>query len=652
MTPSGRPSDREERVNEAVAAYLEAAEQGRAPDESEFLVRYSDVRGELEAFFQNRRQFAAAAQQHGHAGWRAGQGDLLEKLASFPGVNDRAGRPAPSPPAGLPPGGTGRGPQAEAPTLAPDQLQGAAPVTRVRYFGDYELLDEIAKGGMGVVWRARQVSLNRTVALKMILAGQFASEAEVQRFRLEAESAANLDHPNIVPIYEIGDHRGEQYYTMKLIEGTSLARSIAAGQWPSAAPDTQQRIARLLVPVARAVHHAHRRGILHRDLKPGNVLIDRGGQPHVTDFGLAKRADGAERLPNAQGAATPAPRPRGAGGLAARSMTLAGEIVGTPSYMPPEQAAGKKDLTVAADVYSLGAILYELLTGRPPFRAASELETLVQVLESEPHRPAAVAPGVDPDLESICLKCLEKDPERRYPSAESLAADLERWLSLETVQARNPTRGERIRRFYKRHGRAAILGTLLIAWTLLVPLFFLITAHTRGAGSFLLLVLNLANVYLAYYYVRFAGGNAVPLPGSPAYRLALARRALDAFAPLPRMAFSPDGQRLAVAAGGQPIKVWSREVRADPLVLGSHAKKVTALAFSPDGGRLASGAWDRTVKLWTVSETKVSETVIRSPSTVQSLVFRPDGKLVAGACVDGIVRVWDAADGRQVNSLE
>src|SRR5262245_43795642 len=312
-----------------------------------------------------------------------------------------------------------------------ESITARQPAASLGRFGRYELLEEIAQGGMGVVYRARDTALNRAVALKMILAGQFASEREVKRFRAEAEAAARLDHPNIVPIYEVGEQDGRPFYSMKFMEGGTLTERLAASQTPL---DSRQTAA-LLVKLARAVHHAHQRAILHRDLKPGNILLDAQGEPHVSDFGLAKCLDSAEGL------------------------TLSGAMLGSPSYMSPEQAAGKTErLTTASDTYSLGALLYQLLTGSPPFEAATPLATMKRVMEEEPRKPSALNPAVDRDLETVCLKCLEKDPQRRYASAESLADDVERWLRHEPIRARPSAPAERLGKWIRRNpGPAALL---------------------------------------------------------------------------------------------------------------------------------------------------------------------------------------------------
>jgi serine/threonine protein kinase len=280
---------------------------------------------------------------------------------------------------------------------------------RPRRVGGYELLEELGRGGMGVVYKARQIGLNRLVALKMIRAGQLAAVAEVQRFRAEAEAVAQLDHPHIVPVHEVGEQHGLPYFSMELVEGTSLSEHL-----PRLAGERRAAV-RLLATVARAIYHAHQRGIIHRDLKPANILVDANGEPHVTDFGLARRVEGGSGL------------------------TQTGAIVGTPSYMPPEQADGKKGLTTAVDVYALGAILYELLTGRPPFVAETPVETVLQVRAGEPERPRSLNPQADRDLELICLKCLQKDPHHRYSSAEALAADLEHWQAGEPLSVRPPS---------------------------------------------------------------------------------------------------------------------------------------------------------------------------------------------------------------------
>jgi tetratricopeptide (TPR) repeat protein/tRNA A-37 threonylcarbamoyl transferase component Bud32 len=414
----------EEPVDQVIALYREAVAAGQAPDREAILAAHPQLQAELESFFAAEERFRLAAK---------------ECLVVEPPGKDVDEQESAAAASATPPSVTG------ATALA-------QPGARVGpHFGDYELVREIARGGMGIVYEARQRSLNRVVALKTIRSGELAEPADLRRFRSEAEAAACLDHPNIVPIYEVGEHDGRAYFSMKFIEGGALTRAVLC---LLAAPRTA---ARLLATVARAVHYAHQRGILHRDLKPANILIDDAGQPYITDFGLAKRVLNPEEPP-------------AAGGL-----TEPGMIVGTPSYMAPEQATGKPEkVTTAVDVYALGAILYELLAGCPPFRGSSRLETLRQVEGSEPERPRCLNPQADRDLETICLKCLDKEPRRRYLSAQALAEDLERYLNGEPIEARPAGAGERLWRWCRRKpvvaglaaGLAAciVVGLALVSW--------------------------------------------------------------------------------------------------------------------------------------------------------------------------------------------
>jgi eukaryotic-like serine/threonine-protein kinase len=311
------------------------------------------------------------------------------------------------------------------------------PGSREREFGGYELLEEVARGGMGVVYKARQASLNRVVALKMILAGHLASEAQVKRFHTEALAAASLDHPNIVGIHEVGEHQGQHYYTMPFLDSRSLFQLVQSGQWPL---EDGTEAARIVAKLAHAVQYAHQAGILHRDLKPGNILIDPDGEPHLTDFGLAKLLQAEEHL------------------------TLTGDLMGTPGFMAPEQARGKSgQATSATDIYSLGAVLYYLLTGRPPFVADSAFDALFLVQEAEAVLPRRLNPQIPRPLEQICLRCLEKRPQDRYLSAGALAQDLERFLKGDPLAVNTKALGRRLETWARRRpALAARVGTVLL----------------------------------------------------------------------------------------------------------------------------------------------------------------------------------------------
>jgi len=331
-------------------------------------------------------------------------------------------------------GGSAEDIDANAATAGPHSKKAKHLVEMLGELGDYELLGEVGRGGQGVVFCARQKSLNRTVALKVINLGQWASKAHVKRFRREAEAAASLDHPCIVPIYEVGERDGSCYFSMKFVEGGQL------DEVSRRRPMSIRHAAELIAKVARTVHYAHEHGILHRDIKPGNILLDDKGEPHLTDFGLARLVETESTI----------------------TRTL--ELLGTPSYMAPEQAAGNNtQLTSATDVYGLGAVLYRLLTGHPPFVGGTTYETIKLLLDTEPRQPRLWNPKIDRDLSTICLKCLDKDPQRRYASALALAEDLERWLKHEPIQARRIRAFTRGRKWVRRNPTSALLAGSLLA---------------------------------------------------------------------------------------------------------------------------------------------------------------------------------------------
>ena len=525
-------------------------------------------------------------------------------------------------------------------------------------FGDYELQEEIASGGMGVVYKAWQHSLSRPVALKMIRAGRLASVLDVQRFRAEAEAAASLEHSNIVPIYDVDEHDGHHYFVMKLIEGGNLAAKISYFK------ERPREAACLLAIVARAVHFAHQRGILHRDLKPANILLDAQGEPYVTDFGLAKRlkSDG--------------------------ELTDPGLIMGTASYMSPEQAAGKvKRLSTATDVYSLGAILYEMLTGKPPFQAETTLETLRNVQEAEPERPRFLNPKVSRDLETICLKCLDKTPSSRYRSAEALADDLESWLANEPIQARRSPFYERWYKWAKRRPTiAALLASTVLAavgfLTAMTISYVLITRSysalenekrkTEDASRSLERTIYYQDIALAAR--ESAAGNGANvlrlLEQCPEelrgweWNLLKWRSHEDPFTlrgtggALFGVALHPDGIHAAAPCFDSTIPIWSVDREGPLRTLVGHHGPVRSVAFSPDGKFLASASGDKTVKIWDWSKGRVIRTLTGHTLNLWTAAYSADGKYLASAGGglaigdDGEIKIWDAATGDLLRTID
>jgi len=435
-----------------ITEYLQACESGKRLDRQELLAQYPEVATSLRAFFDDHDLLLS-------------QKNLADSDPGMPTQTHRIGQffsPATQSP-------TSSGSSSVAEILSARRAS-----DQQNSFGNYELLQEISRGGMGVVYKARHVKLNRIVALKMILTGEQAGHEEVLRFHSEAEAAAQLDHPGIVPIYEIGQHLGQHFYSMGFVDGPSLAEVLQTKALP---PD---HAAALVIKIARSVAYANSHGVIHRDLKPANILLDAEGNPRVTDFGVAKRLEGNSDL------------------------TRSGQILGTPAYMPPEQAAGKTHaIGATTDVYSLGAILYATLTGKPPFQSASPVETLMQVLAGEPTLPSQHQPGIPRGLESICLKCLEKNPAARYATAGELADDLQRFLDNEPIAARPADIGQRLRRWARREpalvahvlGLGLILTTVQITYLLVGtdPQYYL--QHTGVLGSWMVMVVILQKLF-------------------------------------------------------------------------------------------------------------------------------------------------------------
>lgn len=536
-------------------------------------------------------------------------------------------------------------------------LSGAPQV--LHYFGDYELLEEIARGGMGVVYRARQVSLNRIVAVKVLLFGQFASDEFVQRFRTEAEAAANLHHPNIVAIHEIGEHEGRQYFSMDYVPGGHLGDLVRQQPLPA------KRAAALLKTIAEAVHHAHQRGVLHRDLKPSNVLLDAEGQPRLTDFGLAKRLD-----------ETPPTSPPS-------QLTVTGQMLGTPSYASPEQAGGRRrTVTTASDVYSLGAILYFLLTARPPFLGESLEETLHQVLQQEPVSPRLLHPSLPRDLETICLKCLEKEPHKRYGSAQALAEELERFLHDRHLLARPAGPPEKLWRWCRR--RPLVAGLVVALHVVLaIGLTGILWQWREARRAQRETTERLYESYLAQargMRLSDAAGRrqaeldllakAVAIRPSLELRMELRNEAIATLAtrdvrlgrtwkfanPASVGSWHFDGslRHYAFADGTNGVRIRRVSDDAEVTVLRHPSRPVKELyglhAFSPDG-RFVSVRFEgeEHCVVWEVATARV---MLEDPGFRHGIDFSRDGNRFAASHADGTIRIHDLGSGREMAFLE
>jgi len=537
----------DELLAELIDRYYRDVEAGRAPDRAELIRAHPQLADDLKEFFRH------------HDG--------------MSGVSAALGPPPPAP--ALPPG---------------------------YIVGDYELLEEVARGGMGVVYRARHRTLGRTVALKMVLAGRLASREDLERFRVEVQAAARLDHPNIVAVLEVGEHEGRRFYTMHFLDGGSLAERLGSFL------DRPREAARLVQTVARAVHHAHRHGVLHRDLKPENILLDPDGNPHVSDFGLAKLYEEDSAL------------------------TMSGAILGTPGYLAPEQLeAGRVPVTTSCDVYSLGAILYSLLTGAPPFRGPTPLATLERVRRDEPASPRAGNPCVDRAIESVCLKCLEKDPARRYPDVGALADDLGRYIDGFPVRAQpvGPI-GRAARWCRRRPASAALVATVLLAAGAAIAATIWHETRIREA-------LHTARRYLFASDMNLAGE-------------ALGRGDYDLVGDYLRRHAGEEDEGLR----SFDWRYLVRRCQVKRFWRDANGPGYGALAAAPGGGTAATGDREGRVLIWDVPREAVREALQWNGGAILRLAFSPDGSLLAIAAQpaaqgepEGLVLWDDPAVGRR-----
>jgi WD40 repeat protein/tetratricopeptide (TPR) repeat protein len=608
-SPSLPPT--EARFEQLLASLLQAEERGEQLDFSELLRTAPELETPLREFFRNRDGFDRLAPQ------------LAPPARRSPAVPTRPD---------LPPGSR---------------------------FAGYEILQELGHGGMGVVYQARQLVPEREVALKVIridrLEDLSAEEQRqwLERFRREAQVVASLEqHPNLVTLYEVGEHDGRPFFTMQLVRGGRLTENVQAARERVSGKGSIVRAARMVATVARAVDHVHRRGVLHRDLKPANILLDESGQPLVSDFGLARRLDQSGSL-------------------------VAGAIEGTAEYMAPEQARGLPGaVTTAADVYSLGAILYALLTGRPPFKGSNDLETLLLVMGQEPTPPRALNPRVPKELQIICLKCLEKEPGRRYSSATALAEDLDNWLAGRPISARPVGAAGRLWRWSRRNPVPALAASVILVIALAA---FVLIADSRNRA----LVLAGEKSQLADDKGRLAdeNGDLARRNGDLAQEKAHeANRARDREKEAQReaihLAFQQAtedgnlgevGRAMHLLAHGLALAEQTAAPDLEQLLRANlaawhlhlhtlhsllpHPAGVSAVAWSPDGRTLATACWDHTTRLWDVASGKPRGEPVKHNEWITGLVFSPDGKTLLTVGYSR-VGVWQVASGQRLVELD
>jgi len=543
----------------------------------------------------------------------------------------------------------------------------------------YEILEELGRGGMGVVYKARHIGLNRIVALKMILAAEHAGRDAVARFRAEAEAVAQLKHPNIVQVYDIGEYAGRPYFSMEFVEGGSLAKRI------DGKPQPPKWCAEICEKLALAMHLAHSQGIVHRDLKPANVLLvvqasclheagwkpalpDAGKmpapqEPKIMDFGLAKRLESVTTL------------------------TQSGAVMGTPQYMAPEQASGEgKRVGPPADVYALGATLYTMLTGKPPFSADTALGVLRKVVSEEPTPPATLHKRIPPDLETICLKCLQKEPAKRYASAHELAADLRRFLNHEPIVARASSPWEKAAKWTKRRpAAAALIGVSALALVALAGggLWYnvqLVAERNKAVAEAERAGLAEAKAARRLADSLVSQADALCLAGRPRESLDRYNEAKTTLTALGEptfavetgiselcnayppplitfgshtdsargVAFSPGGKLALSGSADKTLKLWEVATGRELRTFSGHTKCVGSVAFSPDGKLALSGSEDNTLKLWDVATGRELRTFTAHTDVVRSVAFSPDGKLALSGSADKTLKLWDMATGHDL----